>query len=334
MRLSMQISLLLVGAVLAAALVLLALAAFFTRELTVAAWAAFALVAIAAVVAPLIARRWAQPLVELDEATRRIAAGEFSVRVTANRAGEIGQLQRNLNTMAGALEELDAARRRWVAQIAHELRTPLSVLRGELEALQDGVRKFDQRAVTSLSEEARQLARLVDDLHLIALADMGALPCTPAPFDIAALMRRMADRVRARAEAAGLALTLDLAHGEVMLDADEDRIEQLLTNLLENSLRYTDRPGAIILAVRAQDGGVTVAVTDSAPGVDPGQCERLFEPLFRADPARSRAAGGSGLGLAICRAIALAHGAKISARPSGAGGLAVTVWFPQARGAA
>lgn len=305
--------------------------AFLRAQFEHIGWAVLGLLILAGVTAPIVARRWTRPLREVSAATGRIAKGEFSVRLKADGTDEIGQLRGNLNTMAESLERLESARRRWIAESAHELRTPLAVLRGELEALQDGVRKFDSRAVGSLQEEARHLTKLVNDLHLLAMADMGSLPCTMNHMDATALVRRMAERYLPRASERGLVLNMAIPDKVLNLDADDDRLEQLFTNLLENSLRYTDAPGIIEVRVSEQAGVLTLTVEDSAPGVTNEQCNKLFEPLYRADAARSRKAGGSGLGLAICRAIVEAHGGKIVARPSPMGGIAVITSFAIAK---
>lgn len=283
------------------------------------------------IVAPLVARRWSRPLREIGAATEKIAKGEFAVRVGEAGADEIGALARNVNAMGQSLGELEAARKRWIAESAHELRTPLAVLRGEIEALQDGVRSFDAKSLTSLAEEARHLTKLVNDLHLLALADIGGLPCVMARVDLAAIARRAVDRFSARAGERGLALRASIPASPVEIDADDDRMDQLLNNLLENSLRYTDKPGTVEVAVTREGGAAQLVVQDTAPGVRDADCARIFEPLFRADLARTRREGGSGLGLAICGAIVKAHGGKIAARPSSIGGLAVTATFPLAR---
>lgn len=292
-------------------------------------WAAGGLILLMACIAPLVARRVTQPLRAVAEATQRIAAGEFDVRLASTRSDEFGALMRNVDTMAASLGRLEQARRRWVAEIAHELRTPLTVLQGELEALADGVRPLDAKAVASLHDETRQLARLVDDLHQLALADLGALPCTMAAMDLGDVISRVTGRYRERAAAKGLELLLTLPRNGVALHGDAQRLTQLVTNLLENSIRYTDAPGRITVRAGGSADDAFVVVEDTAPGVDAAECERLFDPLYRADAARSRRSGGSGLGLAIARAIAVAHGGEIRAVPSSLGGLAITVTLPK-----
>lgn len=276
-----------------------------------------------------VARRWARPLQAVQEATARIARGAFDVRLAPAGAGEIGDVLRNVNRMAEGLQRLEGSRRRWIADISHELRTPLAVLRGEIDSLVDGVRALRPAALLSLREEVLRLGAIVDDLHLLAMSDLQALPCHRAPCDAAHIVRRVAQRYAARAAERGLALQGDAAAGLTLpVHWDEGRIEQLLVNLLENSLRYTDAPGRISLGLHAQGRQVSLIVDDSAPGVAAADLPHLFDPLFRADAARSRERGGSGLGLAICAALARAHGGRVRAGASALGGLCVTVDLP------
>jgi two-component system sensor histidine kinase BaeS len=299
--------------------------AFLEAQYARIGWIAGGLMLLMAGIAPLVARRVTRPLRAIAAATARIAHGEFDVRLETSRGDEIGALMRNVDTMAASLGQLERARRRWVAEIAHELRTPLTVLQGELEALADGVRPLDARAIASLHDETRHLARLVDDLHQLALADLGALPCTMAAMDLGAVVRRVAERLRERATGKGLALEVVAPEAPLALNADAQRIGQLVANLIENSVRYTDAPGRIVVRVEGNRDAATVCVEDTAPGVTAAECGRLFDPLYRADAARSRKSGGSGLGLAIARAIAAAHGGEIRAEPAAMGGLAVVV---------
>lgn len=285
----------------------------------------------AALAAPLIARRWARPLRDIGRATGRIAKGESGVKVEAGGAREIEALAGDVNAMAASLAELDASRRRWIAQSAHELRTPLMVLRGEIDGLQDGVRTLDAKALASLSDEVRRLTKLVDDLHLVSVADLKGLPTRLERMDLAPVVRRAVERFGERAASKGLTLSLDAPDKALVIDGDEDRLAQLMDNLLENSLRYTDAPGRVQVVLAHAGSVVRLTVQDTKPGPAREECARIFEPLHKVDGARSRKAGGSGLGLAICRAIAKAHGAAIAAEPSALGGLAVTVAFEAAR---
>ncbi len=292
------------------------------------------LVLLALVSAWWIARRWVRPLQAVQDATARIADGAFDVRVAvspreAGRSDEMGDLVRNINHMAAGLQRLEQARRRWLADMSHELRTPLTVLRGEIEALVDGVRPLKPEAILSLRDEVLQLNALVDDLHLLAMSDLQTLPCQFTNIDATTALAQLVQRFERRAGDAGLSLRFE-QHGAQAVPVcwDQTRIEQLLGNLLENSLRYTDVPGNIVLTLTQEGDAVVVTVDDSAPGVGQAELARLFEPLYRADAARSRHRGGSGLGLAICEAIVRSHGGLIEAAESALGGLRVRIELP------
>jgi two-component system sensor histidine kinase BaeS len=296
---------------------------------------ALVLLLAALAVAAWLSRQWARPLAAVQEATSRIARGELGVRVPLTRSDEIGDVVNNVNLMAESLQRMESARRRWMADISHELRTPLAGLRAETEALMDGVRPLSQAAVTSLHEEVLRLNALVDDLHLLAMADLQRLPCRLADCDVAQLVRDTVQRFESRARAAGLTLSCDAIPSHLVFLCDAARIAQLLGNLLENSLRYTDAPGRVDVAVTVDGTDVRLSVSDSAPGAEAADLARLFEPLYRADEARGRHTGGSGLGLAICEAIAQSHSGRIGAQPSALGGLLVSVVLPiEARGQA
>jgi two-component system, OmpR family, sensor histidine kinase BaeS len=287
-----------------------------------------------------VARRWVRPLHAVQAATARIARGEFDVRLQGRQQGEgrsdeIGDLVRNVNCMAEGLQQLEGARRRWLADISHELRTPLAVLRGEIEALVDGVRPLRPEAIMSLREDALRLGKLVDDLHLLAMSDLQALPCAFDELDSVVLTRELVQRLQARAAAKGLELSVEIDPlATLPVRWDSTRIEQLLCNVLENSLRYTDAPGRVVLALESQGSGITIDINDSAPSVAAADLPHLFEPLYRADAARSRHRSGSGLGLAICHAIVRSHGGRIDAAPSSLGGLHLRIELPAFAGAA
>ena len=233
------------------------------------------------------------------------------------------------HAMASSLQSLEASRRRWIAELSHEMRTPLAVLRGEVECLIDGVRPLDRSSLVSLQGEVARLTRLMDDFHQLAMSDLRALPCTFAALDAGLLVREAAERLGARADAAGLSLDCTVPPVPLRADWDRQRIDQLLANLLENSIQYTDAPGRVRLTLGADDGQTaTLRVDDSAPGVPQEDLAHVFEPLYRADPSRSRQSGGSGLGLAICQAIVRSHGGSIVAQSSALGGLCVVVRLP------
>jgi two-component system sensor histidine kinase BaeS len=255
--------------------------------------------------------------------------GDYDVRLPDAGADELARLARDFNTLAATLAATRRARSQWIADIAHELRTPLAVLRGEIEALQDGVRPLGPAGLSSLAQEAAHLGRLVDDLHTLSLADVGALSYHKEPVDLAELADEAIAVQRRALEERGLAVELALERGATVL-ADETRLAQVFGNLLQNTLRYTDAPGKVAVAVRREGERVVLDWQDSSPGVPEGELPRLTDRLYRVDASRSRAGGGSGLGLAIVKAIVEAHGGTLVARASRLGGLALEVALPAA----
>ena len=287
------------------------------------------LLLIAWVVALWISGHWVRPLVEVKAATEKIAQGEFDIRLHTTRTDEIGDTMRNINQMAAGLKKLEGARRQWIADMSHELRTPLTVLRGEIDALIDGVIALEPHAMLSLREEVLQLNALVDDLHLLAMADLRALPCYFEDIDAVSLVAGLVQRFSLRATQQGLTLRLaPTPEASLLVRWDAKRIEQLLGNVLDNSLRYTDAPGQVVVQIQSDAAQVIITVEDTAPGLSLEDLTRIFEPLYRADPARGREAGGSGLGLAICQQIVKAHHGAIRAEISPRGGVLFLIILP------
>ena len=306
-------------------------ARFLVAQYTGIVGVAAALMLLALAGAWWVASRWVRPLLAVQEATKRISRGEFGHRLSDSRSDEIGDVMRNINAMAEGLAQLESARRRWIADMSHELRTPLAALRGEIEALVDGVRPLTAEAAASLREEVLHLGSLVDDLHLLAMSDLNALPCHFDETDAMEIVQRVRQRFALRAQQLGLTLDLEDAPATpIPVCWDARRIEQLLGNLVDNSLRYTDAPGRATLRLVTDSRHVCIEIDDTAPGVPLPDLGKVFEPLYRADAARSRHSGGSGLGLAICHAIVTAHRGSISAAASPLGGLRIRIELPVA----
>jgi two-component system sensor histidine kinase BaeS len=302
---------------------------FLNHQFTAIFLVACGFLIISLISAQRIARYWVRPLLELQSATERIAQGEFAVRLKETRSDEIGDAMRNINRMAQGLQRMDNSRRQWIADISHELRTPLAVLRGEIDALIDGVRPLTPKAIESLREEALRLGSLVDDLHLLSMADLKALPCYFEEFEAQNLLRKTIQRFTLKAIQRQLTIQFHTEQtSPVMVRWDARRIEQLVSNLLENSLRYTDAPGEIHIRFVSHKKHVCIDIEDSAPGVTGEELPKLFEPLYRVDVARSRDSGGSGLGLAICKAIIQAHRGSVEAKSSALGGLQIHIELP------
>ena len=305
-------------------------AIFLERQTKSLVAAAFFMALLSTVAAWWVAGRWSRPLRALQLATHRIANGQRAGLLVPEGALEIAQLMEDVNSMTQSLSRLENARRLWIAQISHELRTPLSVLRGEIESIEDGAREPTRVVMAGLRDEVLQLTRLVNDLHTLSMADVEGLHCAFTPGDVHSFLLRASQRFQAKASQQGLSLRLP-APGTELLTAcwDFGRVEQMLGNLLANSLRYTASPGAVRVQWLARNGTLTLTVEDSAPGVPDADLSQLFEPLFRVDRARQRGGEhGSGLGLSIVRTIVLAHGGRVTAGHSHLGGLIISVELP------
>jgi signal transduction histidine kinase len=263
------------------------------------------------------------PLRSLAAASQRIAGGRYAERVSTAGDDELGDLARSFNSMAAALEETERRRLALIGDVAHELRTPLATLQGNLEGLLDGVVKPEPATWARLHVEAGRLRRLVEDLQELSRAEAGRIRLEPRAVDpaglVAAAVAPLADAFAEK----GIALATELAPDLPSVRADPDRAVQVLTNLLTNALRYTPAPGTVRVTARRAAGGVELAVADSGVGLAPEHLERVFERFYRVDRSRSRAPGapwaGSGVGLTIARALVEAMGGRIHAESPGPG---------------
>jgi two-component system sensor histidine kinase BaeS len=256
-----------------------------------------------------------------------LAGGDLDVRVPASGRDELAQLSASFNAMAEAVQRSEERQRRLVADVAHELRTPLSNLRGYLEGLSDGVVQPSRELFASLHEETLLQGRILDDLQVLALAENGDLGYERTPLDLADLVSTACTAHRAVAAEKGIALTVDAVDG-VWVSADPDRIRQVLGNLLSNGIRYTDSGGHVLVRVRAEGGEAVLTVRDTGMGMTPHDLARVFDRFWRADPARQRATGGTGLGLTIAHRIVTDHDGRIEVSSVLGRGTVFTVRLP------
>jgi two-component system, OmpR family, sensor histidine kinase BaeS len=276
-----------------------------------------------------LANRLVLPIRRLAASMHRLASGDFDTRVAVGPQDELGQLARDFNTLALSLGQTEQARRQWVADISHELRTPLSILRGEIEAIQDGIRQADPGTMRSLHAEVMRLSRLVDDLYQLSLFDVGALSYRKTDIDLRALLCDAVASFQSEFQQKGIALESELgAGGGIPIFADPGRLHQLFDNLLDNSLKYTDPGGELSVRLELQGKLARIELADSTPGVAAQHLERLFDRLYRVESSRNRALGGAGLGLAICKNIVEAHEGSISALHSPKGGILIRIELP------
>jgi two-component system sensor histidine kinase BaeS len=281
---------------------------------------------VAALLAWLLASNVSKPVQRLGRTVRKLSDGQYEARASDVSEDEIGVLALNVNSLAEKLEKNRTVRKRWMADIAHELRTPVAVMKGEIEAIADGVRQFDGTTIASLNEEINHLASMIDDLQALALADAGALNIQKQEVNLAEVVKLSTDSFRHRLAKKNITLKTTLAE-IVHINADPQRVRQLLHNLLENSCRYVEEGGVAVISLQT-NGNTILQLEDSGPGVNDEQLERLFDRFYRVEGSRSRATGGSGLGLSICKNIVEAHGGKIEADHSPLGGLLIRAIFP------
>ncbi len=296
---------------------------------------AAAVLAVTVAVTALAAARLTRPLRALTAATRRMTTGEASEPVPAKvsrSAGEISQLATAFNDMAAHRKALEEQRKAMVSDVAHELRTPLSNIRGWLEAAEDGVVETDPALVTSLLEEALLLQHIVDDLQDLAAADAGTLRLRREPVRAAEIAEQVAAAHQARADAAGVRLRATVL-GDPRVMADPLRLRQAIGNLVSNAIRHTPEGGSVRITCRGTGDEVLIEVADTGTGIAAAELPHVFDRFWRADKSRTRATGGSGLGLSIVRKLAEAHEGAVTAESVLGKGSLFTVRLPSACGA-
>ncbi len=277
----------------------------------------------------------AAPLADVMAAADAVAGGDFSVRVPADRPGEFGQLARSFNRMTEELARADQQRRNLTADVAHELRTPLHIIQGNLEGLLDGVYEPTAEHIGATLDETRLLARLVDDLRTLSLAEAGQLPLVWEAVDVAELLADVGTSFSGQAEAVGIDLRVEAGGdpGAMVVTADVGRLDQVLGNLVANALRHTPRGGSITLRADPLDGGVRIVVRDSGEGILAEALPFIFDRFWRGDRARSHAGGaGSGLGLAIARQLVQLHGGRIEVESEVGQGTTFSITLPSEAG--
>jgi two-component system sensor histidine kinase BaeS len=272
-------------------------------------------------------QRISRPLGELMEASGRIAEGDYSQRVIERGPSEIRSLLRAFNSMAAKLQLTEEQRRDLMADISHELRTPLTILQGNLEGMLDGVYAPDEERLKSLLEETQVLARLVEDLRTLALAESGALQLKKESADLAALIEETAAVFRAPAEAAGILLEIQTDPKAGWMDLDPERMRQVISNLIANALRYTPEGGAVHVRHRFVESGeeksVEVCIEDNGTGISPEMLPNIFNRFYRSSDS-----GGMGLGLPIARYLVEAHGGTIEASSQPGMGTRICLQLP------
>ncbi|WP_158886243.1 ATP-binding protein [Rhodanobacter sp. L36] len=285
-------------------------------------------VLLSALAAALLAAHFRKPVKQLVDGARRLGEGQFDMRLSIHRSDELGELADTFNHVAARLEDTERWRQQWVADTSHELRTPLSVLRVQMEALQDGIRRATPDTIALMLRQVHALTKLVDELHELAGVDEGQRHYDMACVDAWMLARDVAESFAEKIRIAGLALSIGPVPTRSLVHADANRLCQVIGNLLENSVRYTDAGGLIQLHATVIRHELQITMDDSAPAVPADLLERLGERFFRVESSRNRALGGTGLGLALSRHILEAHGGRLVFTASPLGGLRATLVLP------
>ena len=275
-----------------------------------------------------LSRTLTRPIRELTEATRAVAEGNLGLQVPLRSKDELGRLAESFNTMSSDLARSTEARKQMTADIAHELRTPLSLIIGHAEAVHDGVLPPSKENFEIIREEALRLEHLVDDLRTLSLADAGELSINPQPVSPQKLLNDLQATYQHIASQKKVKIQLDAASDIPMLNIDPGRMTQVLTNILDNALQHTPEGGQINLSARSVQNGVELSIQDSGPGIEGEDVNRIFERFYRTDSARHRDNGGSGLGLAIARSIVDMHKGNIWAESKPGQGLKIVIRFP------
>jgi len=278
----------------------------------------------------LLARTLSRPIRELTNATRALAKGELGQQVTVRTRDELGELAASFNQMSAGLARASELRRQMMADIAHELRTPLSLILGYTESLSDGKLPASQETFDIMHDEAQHLSRLIDDLRTLSLADAGELPLTRQPLDLRALLERVTLAHLPEAQQRGISIQVETSPDLPEVEADPGRMAQVLENLVSNALCYTPAGGRISLSVEADVSAIKLRVQDNGVGIAPEDLPFVFDRFYRADKSLQRNGTESGLGLAIAKSIVEAHGGSISVESALGEGTTFTIALPAA----
>lgn len=279
----------------------------------------------------LLAKLLLNPIQELSTATKALAKRQFDTRLDVRTTDEIGQLTRDFNAMVERLREYDRRQNQWLSDISHELRTPLSILIGEIDAIQDGIREPDPQTIQSLQAEILHLSRLIEDLHMLSVEEARGFEISKKPVNLAVILGQALERFEKRFKTKGIELEWHSPVETAVINGDQDRLLQLFSNILNNSLKYTDAPGRVSIRTELKKDKIQISIDDTMPDVSEAMLPRLFDRLFRLEPSRNRKSGGSGLGLAICKTIIRAHEGQITALNSRLGGLNIKIEIPLAQ---
>ena len=301
---------------------------FIQQQLRNYAYATAAIVLLSALLAIALASRVVRPILSVKKAVQTISGGNYTHTVESNRIDEIGDLAKDINHLSNTLKHNQRARHQWMAEISHELRTPVAVLQGELEAMQDGVVSLNREGIDSLHAESVRLGLLINDLHDLSMSDLGALNYRMESVDVAGILQQRLHISNALIVQADLDISVHAPEQPIYVRGDPQRLAQLFDNLLQNSVRYTDAGGKIVVHLSVDSNDCVLNWNDSSPGVSDEHLPHLFNALYRTEDSRNRDTGGSGLGLTIVSKIVDAHSGTVNAYHSNMNGLGVQIRLP------
>ncbi|PKH87042.1 ATP-binding protein [Colwellia sp. Bg11-28] len=280
------------------------------------------------VIAVPLSRHFVRPIKRLEQAMRSLNNGNFKVKTDVIGNDELASLSRHFNDLAKTLEQNESSRNTWLANISHELRTPIAIIKGEIEAIEDGIRPLDLKSLSSLNDEVNHLHKLVNDLSALSNAEIGAMRYQKEQLNLADIVKHNLLRHQQQASELNITISQQLISSDVIIWADETRINQLIDNLINNSVKYTQTPGTIHLSLTKEASQAVLTISDSFPSVPDNSLPKLFDHLYRVESSRNRKTGGSGLGLALCKKIMSAHQGSIKASHAKQGGLEISCTFP------
>ena len=300
---------------------------FSKQQQTGRLWALIVILIGALLSAFLISRSLGRPIKNLVEQVQKLSDGHYNFTFIDEKSDEFGSLSFNLNRLAATLRDNRTHRQQWISDISHELRTPVAVLQAEIECIEDSHKPLDKNSLSSLKSEVARLSHLIGDLHQLSQADSGALSFNFSMCNIASEVNDAIKVVQERFTKKNISVKNGLSDLPLVY-GDSFRLRQVIDNLIENTLRYTDEPGTFKIFWRLLEDEIELSFEDSAPSVPEPYLPKLFDRLYRTDPSRSRATGASGLGLSICQSIISVHGGEIVAERSSLGGLAIRFTLP------
>ena len=298
---------------------------FFQQQVTINTWAALLGALVAVLLSLLFSRHITAPIKSLTLAAKRIAKRDYQNPVSVRTKDELFELAQSFNAISKELKHYEDRQKQWLMDISHELRTPITILMSEISAICEQITRCDIQAVESLQQEVMQIKRLVDDLHDLSKLEEVGFCFQTQHFDLQELVNPHIKYYTEPFADRQIALRTSFFDAPIIINGDPDRISQVIRNLLENCLRYTQSPGVVVFKVGICGDYVELIVEDSGPGVSSADLPKLFDRLYRAEASRNRVKGGAGLGLTICQEIINAHGGKIMAEHSPLGGLTIKI---------